>query len=129
MGHHLPAAMLTVQTAAEQMRTGDARGLAVTSKERLPDYPELPTFKEQGYPDLAASTWFALAGPAGMPADIVTKINAIVVKGFQEPDVQARLRRDGIEFEPMTAPEFQAFVHAEHDRWAPLVRSLAATAK
>jgi tripartite-type tricarboxylate transporter receptor subunit TctC len=126
MGHQLPVGILTLQTAAEQISAGAIRGLAVTTKRRLHSQADIPTFLELGYPDLAASTWFALAAPAGTPDDIVRKVNAVIVKGFQEPDVRARMERDGIEFEPFGPAEFNAFVHAEYDRWAPIVRTLAA---
>ncbi|HEX9464918.1 MAG TPA: tripartite tricarboxylate transporter substrate binding protein [Alphaproteobacteria bacterium] len=128
MGHQLPVGFLTLQTAAEQIGAGAVRALAVTTRRRLPTQPDLPTFLELGYPDLAASTWFALAAPAGLPPEIVQKVNAAIVKGFQEPDVRSRLERDGIEFEPFGPAEFNAFVHAEYDRWAPVVRTLAAKA-
>lgn len=129
VGHHLPVGFLTVQTAAEQIHAGEVQALTVTTKSRLPDYPDLPTFLQAGYPDLAASTWFALSGPAGLPPAIVQRINDVIVKTFQEPEIRARLQRDGIEFEPMNVPAFNAFIHSEFDRWAPLVRSLAKAAK
>jgi tripartite-type tricarboxylate transporter receptor subunit TctC len=126
MGHQLPVGILTLQTASEQVSAGAIRALGVTTRQRLPSQPDVPTFLELGYPELAASTWFALAAPAGTPAEIVQKVNAVVVRGFQEPDVKSRLERDGIEFEPFGPAEFNAFVHAEYDRWAPVIRALAA---
>src|SRR5262249_30695262 len=125
MGHQLPVGSLTLQTAGEQIRAGAVRPLAITSKQRPAEFPDLPTFSEEGYPQLTSSAWFALGGPAGLPADIVQKLNAIVVRGFQEADTKKRLQRDDIEFEPYTPAEFVAFVRTEIERWGPIARESA----
>jgi tripartite-type tricarboxylate transporter receptor subunit TctC len=125
IGHQLPAGCFTLTTASEQIRAGNLRAIAVTSRKRLPDYPDVPTFVELGYPDLVATTWFALSGPAGMPEDIVNKINAAVIKGFKNPDIRKRLERDAIDPEPFTPAEFTAYVKEETKRWGPIAQSLA----
>jgi tripartite-type tricarboxylate transporter receptor subunit TctC len=60
----------------------------------MPEFPDLPTFKELGKPELVGTTWFALSGPLEMPKDIVNKINRAVQMVVATPDVQARFRRD-----------------------------------
>lgn len=122
----IPAGCFTLTTSSEQLQAGNLRGIAVTTKRRLADYPDLPTFVELGYPDLIAVTWFALSGPAGMPAEIVNRINAVVVKGFAEPDARKRLERDAIDPDPLSPAEFTEFVKQETARWAPLARASGA---
>ena len=80
LGGHVKLGSMTFTTAAPQIRAGKVIPLAVSSANRLKEFPDLPTFKELGYPDMVATTWFSLSGPKGMPADVVTKINAAVDK-------------------------------------------------
>ena len=122
----IPAGCFTLTTASEQIRAGNLNAIAVTTKRRLPDYPDLPTFVELGYPDLVAVTWFALSGPAGLPPDVVTRINQAVIKGFDSPDVRKRLARDAIDPEKLSPAEFTEFVKQETARWAPLARASGA---
>jgi tripartite-type tricarboxylate transporter receptor subunit TctC len=97
--------------------------LAVSSDRRLPDFPNIPTFKESGY-DLVSTTWFSLSGPAGMPKEIVNKVNQEVVRAFAKPEVQARLRTEQILFEPMTPDQFTTFVSSELARWKPVAQQI-----
>src|SRR5689334_6453946 len=64
---HIAAVSTTLSTASGQIRAGRARALAISAPARLPDYPDIPTFAESGYPDLVATVWFSLSGPAGLP--------------------------------------------------------------
>ena len=96
--------------------------IAVTSRERLAEFPDLPTFRELGYDELVATTWFGLSGPAGVPREAVQKLNRAVIDVLALPDVRARLQRDAIETQAMSAEEFTAFVAQEIDKWAPLAR-------
>ena len=78
LGAHIGAGLTALTAAAGQVSAGVLRGLAISSEQRLPDFPDLPTYKEQGYPDLVSYTWFALSGPANLPRDIVDRLNAEV---------------------------------------------------
>jgi len=86
----------------------------------------VPTFREAGYRDLVAVIWFSLSGPAGMPKDIVAKLNAEVRRMLQLPDVRERLRPEGIEPGTLDAAVFTELVASENARWAPLVRASGA---
>ena len=123
---HVPAASNTLTSASSHIRSGRARALAVSSASRLPDYPNLPTYAELGYPQLVATIWFALSGPAGMPAEIVERLNAGVRRGLDAPDARQRLRPESIEPGKLSAREFTEFVAAEARRWAPVVRASGA---
>lgn len=125
---HVAAGSTTLSTAATQIRAGKLRALAVSSSRRLPDFPDVPTYAELGYPELTATIWFSLSGPAGMPRDIVNRLNAEVRRILQQADVRERLRPEGVEFGDLDAQAFTAYVAAELKRWAPVVRAAGARA-
>jgi tripartite-type tricarboxylate transporter receptor subunit TctC len=120
---HVLVGSTTLSTAATQIRAGKLRALAVSSARRVPDFPGVPTYAELGYPELTASIWFSLSGPAGMPRDIVTRLNGEVRRILQQPEVRERLRPEGIEPGDVDAQTFTAFVAAELKRWGPVVRA------
>jgi tripartite-type tricarboxylate transporter receptor subunit TctC len=123
---HIPAVSTTLSTAAGQIRGGRARALAISAAARLPDYPDIPTFAESGYPDLVATVWFSLSGPAGMPPQIVERLNAEVRRALELSDVKEKVRHDGITPNRLDAREFTAFVADELRRWGPIVRASGA---
>jgi tripartite-type tricarboxylate transporter receptor subunit TctC len=125
---HVPVTSTTLTTAATQIKAGKARALAVSSLKRVPEFPDVPTFGELGYPELTASIWFSLSGPAGMPPEIVNRLNAEVRRALQAPDVRERLRPEGIEPGDLDPQQFTDFVAAELKRWAPVVRASGAHA-
>jgi tripartite-type tricarboxylate transporter receptor subunit TctC len=120
VGGHIDFACQTVSSTAAQLRSGALRGLANTANERLPDYPDLPTFKELGFPDLVSTTWFSLSGPAGLPGEIVNKVNREVVRGMSKPEALRRLRQDGLVTEPLNPEQFGSLIAAERVRWMPV---------
>jgi len=122
----IQAVSTTLSTAAGQIRSGRARALAISAAARLPDYPDIPTFAESGYPDLVATVWFSLSGPANLPPEIVNKLNAEVRRALELPDVRERLRHEGITPNRLDAREFTAFVADELHRWGPIVRASGA---
>jgi len=129
LGGHLATGIVSLAVGGEQIKAGTARGFAISTEERLPAYPDLPTYKEQGYPDLVSSTWFALSGPANLPREIVARLNAEVIKALHAPDVQARFEREAIDTKTLDADAFTAFYKAEAERWTPLAKEVAAQVK
>jgi tripartite-type tricarboxylate transporter receptor subunit TctC len=129
LGSHIAAASTTLATASQHIRAGKIVGLAISSQKRLSDYPDLPTFTELGFPDLVATTWFSLSGPAGMPSDVVTLLNAEVRRILKLPDVREKLRVEGIEPNDLDSRAFTEFVRRELERWTPIVKTSAAEAK
>jgi tripartite-type tricarboxylate transporter receptor subunit TctC len=123
---HIQVASTTLSTAAGQIHGGKARALAISTENRLPDYPNVPTYAEMGYKDLVAVIWFSLSGPAGLPSEIVEKLNTEVRKALDAPDARNRLRPEGIEPGRLSAREFTAFVESEVKRWAPVVKASGA---
>ncbi len=125
---HVAAGSTTLSTAATQIRAGKLRALAVSSSRRLAEFPDVPTYAELGYPELTATIWFSLSGPAGMPREIVNRLNAEVRRVLQQPDVRERLKLEGIEAGGLDPQAFTAFVAAELKRWGPVVRAAGARA-
>ena len=126
---HVALCTFTLSSRAQFLRGGQLNGVAVTSPERMPDQPELPTFKEMGYPQLVGTTWFSLSGPPKLPAEIVEKLNAEVARIVALPDVQARFRRDGFIAQPMSPAAFTKYVGEEVARWKPLVEKAGLAGK
>ena len=123
---HLPAGVLTVASVGPHLRAGKARMLASTAAKRIPDYPEVPTFAELGYPELTSITWFGVAGPAGMPAAIVENLNQEIRKAMQAADVRERLRPEAFEFLDLDVAQTLEYVRAETRRWQPIAKSSSA---
>ena len=123
---HIQAVSTTLTTASGQIRSGRAIGLAISAETRLPEFPDVPTFAEMGYPDIVATVWFSLSGPANLPPEIVQRLNTEVNRALQLPDVRERLKTEGIVPTTMDAKAFTAFVAAEVKRWAPIVKASGA---
>ena len=76
-----------------------------------------------GHPDLVATTWFGFSGPAGLPQNIVSRLNAEIVAALDRPAVRSRLEREGIETEKMSPDEFTRFVASEIAKWTPIAKA------
>ena len=113
---------MTWTSALGQIRAGRVIPIAVSAGARLKEFPDLPTFRELGYEELTAVSWFALSGPAGLPGDITTRLNGAVAKMLEHPDVRARLDRDAVETKAMSSEEFTHFVAREIAKWAPVAK-------
>jgi len=124
VGGNVNVGTMTWTSALSQIRAGKVIPIAVTSGARLEEFPDLPTFKEQGYADLTAVSWFALSGPAGLPNDITLRLNAAVARMLQLADVRKRLDRDAVETRTMTSEEFTGFVASEIEKWAPVAKQV-----
>jgi tripartite-type tricarboxylate transporter receptor subunit TctC len=112
---------MTFSSAAGQIRAGTVIPLAVSSNARVAEFPDVPTLREEGF-DIVALTWFALSGPAGLPDDIVTKLNHTVNEAWAQSEVKARLAADAIATEAMTPQQVTGFVTDEVRKWGPLAK-------
>ena len=108
--------------------SGRLRALAVTTKERSPTLPDLPTMEEAGLPGYESSAWFGLVGQAAVPRDMVIKVNAEVVRIVKLADVKQNLAIQGAVPILMTPGEFAAFMGAETTKWAKVVKASGARA-
>lgn len=114
--------------AVAQVKAGKLRAIAVTSAQRSPVMPDVPTMNEQGMKDFDDLTWFGFFAPAGTPPKIVNRMNAEVMKALMQPDVKEKLTSLGFDIRPNTAAEFAAFVRSEVPKWAQAVKDSGAKA-
>ena len=101
---------------------GKLKALAVTSAERLPDHPNIPTIAESGVSDFTSYDWNFLLAPAGTPVEIVDRLNKELLAILAEPDTQAQLRKAGMEVRPGTPQALTKRITAELATWAQLVK-------
>lgn len=123
VGSHVTFATFTLSSASSFIRAGTLKAVAITASERMADFPDVPTFKELGYPGLVSSTWFAMAGPPNLPTEIVEKINRELRSAMAKPEVDKLFRQSGMQTLPLTAPQFTKFVEEEIGRWRPLIEA------
>ena len=109
-------------TALPQVRSGNLRGLAVTSLARTAIAPEIPTIHESGLPGDDTSIWYGVLLPLGTPAQIVEKLNAAVVTTTRDPGVRRQLALNGADPLESTPAAFAAFIAIDLDKWTRLVR-------
>jgi tripartite-type tricarboxylate transporter receptor subunit TctC len=121
---HVQMGSMTWTAALGQMQAKTIIPLAVSSLRRMPEFPDVPTLKELGYPDLAVTTWFAFAAPAGLPGTIALRMNEEVGNALDAPAVRDRLVAEGFELEKMSPAELTAFIREGLDRWGPLAKRL-----
>ncbi len=120
----IPASFTTLSTASVHIQAGRLKALAVSSSKRLKDFPNVPTFAELGFSKLTSVTWFSLSGPAGMPAPLVTKLNAVVRQIMKGPAAQEQLSKSSMETFDWDVPKFNQFFADEIKRWAPMVSAV-----
>lgn len=112
----------TAASAMPHVRSGKLRAIAIATPQRHPDFPDLPTFAEQGLPDYAINSWYSLHAPAGTPRAIVERMHAEVLAALRAPDVAERLRTLNADPGGMPPDEFGAFVRREADRYGQVIR-------
>ncbi len=124
LGGHIATGITALAAVGGQVSSGAVRALAIATEQRLPAYPDVPTYAEQGFSGLIGSTWFALSGPANLPREIVDRLNTEVVRILHAPELQARFAREAIDTKALDATAFTAYFKAEAARWTPLARSV-----
>jgi tripartite-type tricarboxylate transporter receptor subunit TctC len=122
---HVKMGSLTWTAARGQMRGGTILPLAVSSAQRMPEFPDVPTLKELGYPDLVVTTWFGIAAPTGLPYNILERMNVEVGVALESDGVRDRLVAEGFELARMSPTEMTGFVQAEIGKWGALTRRAA----
>jgi tripartite-type tricarboxylate transporter receptor subunit TctC len=116
-----------LSAARGQITSGKVRALAVASKKRLPQLPDVPTFEEAGYPDFEVYFWQGLAVPAGTPREIVNRLSAELVKTLNTADVNKRFTEAGMEVSPGTPEDMAKTIRDDQAFWVPLIRKLGIT--
>ena len=125
---HVQVTMATYDLWAPHLSSGKLRPLAVTSPNRMPELPDVPTLQELGVPGFEAQAWWGMFAPAGTPDAIVNRMNAAVAKSLQEPAVQERLKQMGVVITATSPADTDRFVKNEVEKWGKVVRDNKITA-
>jgi tripartite-type tricarboxylate transporter receptor subunit TctC len=125
---NVPSMFDSLPSAAPHIKGGKVHALAVSGEERNQAVPDVPTMKEQGYPDLISYSWFGISVPAKTPAAIVERLAAEMQTVLKDPAVVKRWEEIGAEASTMTPAEVTRFVQAEIDKWTPVVKASGAKA-
>jgi tripartite-type tricarboxylate transporter receptor subunit TctC len=112
--------------SATHVKSGKLRALALLGKERYPDLPDVPTAAESGMPEFEVDTWYGVLAPAGVPREVVARINGELVKIMRAPEMRDRLGTMGIQPLASTPEAFGEFLRSEVERWGRVVRESGA---
>lgn len=116
------AMMPGLAAALPHIRAGRVRPLAVTGAKRHPALKDLPTMEEIGFKGFDAVQWYGVVGPAGMPAEIVSRLNETLATVLKAPDLRDKLSAEAVEPMPMSAAQFGKYIAEDVARWTALAR-------
>lgn len=122
----VPVMFDSLPSASAHIRAGSVRALGISSADRSPSFPDVPTLREQGF-DIVSLSWFGLSGPRGLPAAVVARINAEVRQLLARDDVRARFDEFGGTPGALSAEEYAAMVRQEYEVWGPVVHASGAS--
>jgi tripartite-type tricarboxylate transporter receptor subunit TctC len=123
MAGRVQAMLDTAASAMPHVRSGKLRALAISAPRRSPELPELPTFAEAGLPQYDTNAWYSMHAPAGTPPDIVRRLNAELVAILKDPEILARFKQLATDPVGNSPEEFAAFVRAELDKYARIIKA------
>ena len=127
MAGQIEASFQNFGTVVPYIRAGKMKALAVTSKDRMPQLPNVPTVIESGLAGFEVTSWQAVVAPKGTPKDIINKLQADIAKGFRAADLTQRFTDQGFEIVVNSPEQTSAFFKAEIERWAKVVKASGAT--
>jgi tripartite-type tricarboxylate transporter receptor subunit TctC len=125
---HTQISSTSLPPAVSHVKAGRVRPIAVTSAQRSPALPDVPTVNEQGFSGFDDLTWTAFFAPAGIPQDLANRINSELTRALSTPEVAERLAQLGLEWKPNTSAEFASFLRSEVQKWAKAVKDSGAKA-
>jgi len=105
-----------------QIKAGNLKPIALGARERARQAPDVPTTAEVGMPDLLIENWYGMIGPAGLPRDVLDRINRVAVEAMSDPSVQDKLADQGLALVPQTPEQFRSFIAAESVKWAKVIK-------
>jgi tripartite-type tricarboxylate transporter receptor subunit TctC len=123
LGGQTQAMFPGLAAALPHLRSGKFRALAVTGKARSPQLKDVPTMEEVGFKGFDAMQWYGSVGPAGIPPDIVRRLNETQVAVLTSPDLAEKLAGEAVEPWPMSPEQFGDYIKAEISRWTALAKA------
>lgn len=112
-----------IAAALPHLRSGRMRALAITGSKRSPQLQDVPTMDELGFKGFDAMQWYGCVGPAGMPTDVVRRLNETQVAVLKAPDLAEKLSAEAVEPWPMTSDQFGKYIGSEIARWTALAKA------
>ncbi|WP_382323194.1 Bug family tripartite tricarboxylate transporter substrate binding protein [Hydrogenophaga sp. UC242_50] len=123
LGNQVDSSFMNINTAMPQIKAGKLRALSITSAQRSPLLPDVPTLQELGIKDANVYSWQAVSGPKGMPADLKNKLQAAIKDALNDPAIKPKLLELGFEIVANTPEQFTAFQASEFARWKKLIEA------
>ena len=128
IGGQIPLNFENIAVVLPHVKAGKVRALGVTSAQRTPFLPELPTIAESGYPGFEAVGWFGFLAPAQIPKDVLTNLNSETVRILNAPEVNTKIAALGAQVRPTTPAEFDAFNREQIQKWGKVIKESGAKA-
>jgi tripartite-type tricarboxylate transporter receptor subunit TctC len=128
MGGQVDMMFEQMYAASANIRAGKLRALAITSLKRSPQFPDIPTMAEQGFPGFEISNWQGFVAPAATPRPIIMLLNEVTNRALADPTIKEQMLAQGNELGGGTPEQFAAHIKAEGERWSKLVRAAQITA-
>ena len=122
MGGQVDVSFQNLGAVTGYIKANRMKALAVTSKARHPQLPDVPTVAEAGFPDLVVTSWQAAAAPVKTPREIVARLNDAMVRALRSSDIRARMEGIGFDVVAGTPEEFGRFMKEELERWTKVVQ-------
>ncbi len=127
IGGHVELMFTTISSAIQHVKGGRLKALGVTTKERVPALPDVPTMLEQGFPANVSSSWQGVLVPAGTPRPVVEKIHAALVRAVSDDTVKGRMADAGVIATTNKSPEeFKAYLEADAKKWSDVIKKTGA---
>ncbi len=122
LGQQVQMTFLDLPVILPQIKAGNLKPIALGARERAKQAPDVPTTAEVGMPELLIENWYGMIGPAGLPRDMLDKINRVAVEAMSDPNVKDKLADQGLTLVPQTPEEFRAFIASEATKWSNVVK-------
>ncbi len=122
LGQQVQMTFLDLPVILPQIKAGNLKPIALGARERARQAPDVPTTAEVGMPDLLIENWYGMVGPAGLPREVLDKINRVAVEAMSDPAVRDKLADQGLTLVPQTPEEFRAFIASEATKWSNVVK-------
>lgn len=126
LGGEISIYMSSIPPAMPMLNAGRVKAIGVTSATRMRNLPNVPTLAEAGLPGYEVTNWYGVMAPAGIPKDILTKLNGELVRILKQPDVQQRFQGEGGDVSANSPDEFSKFIRNEIGKWSTAVKASGA---
>ena len=119
---NVPLAVVDLPSSLQQIKAGKLIAYAVTSPQRLPQLPDVPTVSESGLTGYDSTGWFGVVAPAGTPDAVVQRLNAEITGALNDEQIKASMRNLGVEPTPTTPAQFEDYIKSETAKWAKVIK-------